>query len=336
MKAGIVTFYSANNYGAVLQCYALSETIKSLGFEVELIDLPLHAKPKDIRTFLREKVLSISFSGFRKHFLPEVTVSFSDKNVYIFGSDQIWNPQITNSNYDLFFGSWVKNNTPKISYAASFGLATWNYPSYTNLVKEQLNSFKSIGVRESSGVDICKNTFNVDSEKVLDPTLLLKDYTGIFKRRKASSSLVAYFLCKDELKVQQVRCIGEKRNLNPVILKDYKIRNKIKSVAFPSVSKWLSYLESSELVLTDSFHCMVFAILFKKNFIVIPAIPERVDRMLSLLKDLGLESRFFHNINDDRIVGTISKDIDYLEVDKKLDRLRSNSIAFLNRTIKFI
>jgi hypothetical protein len=58
--------------------------------------------------------------------------------------------------------------------------------------------------------------------------------------------------------------------------------------------------------------------------------------MLSLLKDLGLESRFFHNINDDRIVGTISKDIDYLEVDKKLDRLRSNSIAFLNRTIKFI
>ncbi len=333
MKAGIITFHSADNYGAVLQCYALTKTLRKLGCTVELIDLPLHEKSNRIRPLLRGKFISVAFAHFRKNFLPITTRRSSEQDIYVFGSDQIWNPQITKSNFDLFFGSWVNNNVPKIAYAASFGLSAWDYPLYTSAVKKQLKSFKTIGVRESTGVDICEKVFNVKCEKVLDPTLLIKDYDNIFEKRKTSDFLVCYIFDKGELKMKQIRNIGMKCNLKPVILNDFRVRHKIKSVPFPSVSKWLSYIESSEFVLTDSFHCMVFAIIFKKNFIAIPAQPERAGRMLSLLKDLGLESRFFQDINDVHISNTIFEDIDYLKVDEKLERLRSDSLVFLKNSV---
>jgi hypothetical protein len=334
MKIGIITFHSANNYGAVLQCYALSETLKDLGCVVELVDLPLHAKVTQIRPLLRNKLMSLAFCHFREKFLPKVAGNTAEQSVYVFGSDQVWNPQITKSNYALFFGSWVKASIPKIAYAASFGLSTWDYPLYTKTVKKHLESFQSIGVRESTGADICKDVFNVNCDKVLDPTLLRENYKDLFKKRKASNSMVCYIFGKDESSMEQIRNIGEKCNLKPVLLNDARIRSRIKSVVFPSVSKWLSYLESSKFILTDSFHCMVFAIIFKKNFIAIPAIPERAGRMLSLLADLGLESRFFQNIDNIHKSSIILEDIDYTKVVEKLDFLRKESLEFLNNSLR--
>lgn len=336
MTIGIITFHNANNYGAVLQCYAMSKILINEGNTVELINLPLHKKSKSIRSLLRNKLTSSAFSAFRLNNLPKSVDPSSQKEVYIFGSDQVWNPQITKSNYELYLGSWVKNNIPKIAYAASFGISKWNYPEYTSNVQTQLNTFKSIGVRETSGVQICNDVFNVECNKVLDPTMLLINYNSLFKPRKIPNSLVCYIFGKDELKIKEIEKIGEKSNLKPILLNDMRLRKNIKSVPFPSVSKWLSYLNAGDLILTDSFHCMVFAILFKKNFIAIPAIPERVDRMLSLLKDLGLESRFFYNLNDVKKSKILSENINYEKVYKILEGLRSDSLSFLKNSLSSI
>ena len=199
MNVGIVTFHSANNYGAVLQCYALASTLKSVdSVDVNIIDLPLHGKSNSWRSTLRNKILSQSFSTFRREFLPSVVGRSSKQSLYIFGSDQVWNPQITKAHTDLFFGSWVDSSIPKISYAASFGLSSWKFPEHKGLAKKLLKTYKAVGVRESSGVDICKDEFSVIAEQVIDPTLLLTDYDSVFKKRAQGKNLVCYIFGKND------------------------------------------------------------------------------------------------------------------------------------------
>ena len=334
MKIGIVTFHDANNYGAVLQCHALAQTLESFGHSVHLADLPLHNKANNFRARLRNKVLSRAFSHFRTYFLPPIAVDNTNNDAYVFGSDQVWNPQITKKNYHLYFGTWVQPQSMKIAYAASFGLSTWDFPQYNDVVKTQLETYKAIGVRESSGVEICKDTFGVQSQQVVDPTLLLTDYSHLFTKRKKINALVCYVFGKDQDKMEHIRNIGNKCNLKPVLLNDMRFRKGIKSVPFPTVATWLSYIESSEFVITDSFHCMVFSILFKKNFVAIPAIPERAGRMKSLLNELGLSSRFFNSIKDAFESEIILEDIDYVEVEEKIIKLRKDSLTFLKNALE--
>ena len=334
MKVGIVTFHEANNYGAVLQCYALAETLKTFKHDVELINLPLHEKSGNLRGRLRNNVLSRAFTEFKSNYLPEISKNNDQNEICVFGSDQVWNPQITKKHHLLYFGSWVKPEVTKISYAASFGLASWDFPEFTNEVKNQLQSFKALGVREASGVEICKNMFGVESQQVVDPTLLLTDYTHLFTKRKNTNSLVCYIFGKEESKMINIRNIGKKCGLQPVLLNDMRFRKGIKSVPFPTVDKWLSYLEASEFVITDSFHCMVFSILFKKNFIAIPAVPERAGRMVSLLDGLGLKSRFFNSIEDAPESPLLLEKIDYTIVDDKIKSLRESSLSFLKSALE--
>ncbi|MEP1870513.1 MAG: polysaccharide pyruvyl transferase family protein [Paraglaciecola sp.] len=334
MKIAIVTFHDANNYGAVLQCHALAKTLNSLGHEVELADLPLHGKASNFRAGLRAKVLASAFSHFRVNFLPKVSKSDDGIDTYVFGSDQIWNVQITKEHYHLYFGAEVSPEIMKVAYAASYGLATWDFPEYTNNVKSYLGSFKAIGVRESTAVDICKDVFDVTSQKVVDPTLLLTDYSHLFTPRKKVGSLVCYIFGKTPEKMQQIRRLGTASSLKPILLSDLRVRKGIKSVPFPTVSKWLSYIEASEFVLTDSFHCMVFSILFKKNFIAIPAVPERAGRMKSLLNDLGLESRFFNSLEEALQSNVVSENIDFDKVAERIGTLREDSLVFLKKSLE--
>jgi hypothetical protein len=334
MKISIITFHEANNYGAVLQCYALAETLKSLNHSVELADLPLHGKAISFRAEMRNKVLSRAFSHFKANYLPTVSNDNTKNDAYVFGSDQVWNPQITKANYHLYFGSWVNSEATRIAYAASFGLSTWEFPEYSQEVKKQLENFDAIGVRETSAVEICNNTFAVKSEQVVDPTLLLTDYSHLFTKRKKTNSLVCYIFGKEKDKMDNIRKIGNKCNLQPILLNDMRFRKGIKSVPFPAVAKWLSYLEASEFVITDSFHCMVFSILFKKNFIAIPAVPERAGRMLSLLDCLGLKSRFFNSIDEASESAVLIEKIDYTIVDDKIKSLRESSLSFLKSALE--
>jgi len=330
MSVGIITFHSANNYGAVLQCYALSEVLKRSGYEgVSLIDLPIRDVSRGWRSTLRAKLLDNSFSDFRRDHLPAVVDRSVKKSIYVFGSDQVWNPQITKNNTPLFFGAWADEAVPKVAYAASFGLASWEFPVFTGMAQELLDTYQAVGVRESSGVDICREEFSVEAEKVVDPTLLLTDYSPVFKRRKASESLACYIFGKNEGNLKELKVIASSRGLKPVLLNDFRWRRGVKSVPFPTVSNWLSYVESSKMVLTDSFHCMVFSIIFRKDFIAIPAIPERAGRMLSLLEDLGLESRFFSDISEVNSSGVLENPVDFDEVHHRLEALRGKSLSFL-------
>ena len=107
-----------------------------------------------------------------------------------------------------------------------------------------------------------------------------------------------------------------------------------KYFAYNKVSQWLTYLKDAELVITDSFHCTVFSLIFHKKFIVV-ANPERgTARLETLLGKVGLRERFFTNIEDVMKSGILDKEIDYNEVDKKLEVHRKYSMKFLKKALE--
>jgi len=334
MKAGIVTFHTANNYGAVLQCYALSEVLKMNGLDVGLVELPLHGRPETLRGKIRDYLSSRAFKKFRKTRLPPV-VDYIDLNgPCFFGSDQVWNLDITREYYDLYMGANTPPGLKKIAYAASFGGATWSHHSKTERCSMLLSQFYRLGIREASGVEICKTIFRVEATQVLDPTLLLTDYSQLFKKKQLKQTMACYIYVKDSDAITKLRSIAQKRSISPVLLNDFRFRPGIRSVPFPTVSEWLSRIEASNLVVTDSFHCMVFAILFQKDFIVVPAIRSRVDRMVSLLTELNLRHRFFDSLELALNSDVLEQTIDYNPVLSKLEALREKSIDFIKHSLE--
>lgn len=337
MKIGIVTFFKANNYGALLQCYALSEFLKKNNHQVYLVDADLPEKNHTLRAKLRHYFYNkIAFQNFRNAYLPAIIPSTSNFDVIVFGSDQIWNLDITKTHYAAYFGEYVSTNTVKIAYAASFGINVWIHSDKTRHVKAMLNDFSSIGVRESEGIAICKDQFNINAQQVLDPTLLIDktSYDRLYEPINRPNYIACYIFHKDSNKINLSADIAIKLNCDLCLLSDMRYRKNVHSIPYPNVSKWLSFIRSSNFVITDSFHCMVFAIIFNKDFIAIPAIPSRAGRMTSLLKKLSLEQRFFPDIDSALSSNELTTPIDYMSVNCKLEVLKLNSHDFLVSAIK--
>lgn len=337
MKIGIVTFFKANNYGALLQCYALSEFLKKNDHKVYLVKTDLPEKNQTLRAKIRHYFYNkIAFENFRNGYLPSIIQSTSELDVIVFGSDQIWNLDITKTHYASYFGDYVSTNAVKIAYAASFGINVWIHSDKTRHVKAMLNEFSSIGVRESEGIAICKDQFNVNAQQVLDPTLLIDKtlYDRLYEPIIRPNYIACYIFHKDTNKINLSADIARKLNCDLCLLSDMRYRKNVHSIPYPSVSRWLSFIRSSNFVITDSFHCMVFAIIFNKDFIAIPAIASRAGRMTSLLKKLSLEQRFFPDIDSALSSNELTKPIDYMSVNYKLEELKLNSHDFLVSAIK--
>jgi len=191
MNIGLLTFYTYNNYGALLQTYATLHTLRGLGFECDIINLRRRPKNKLISYFYNQ-ICNRNFHLFREEFLNPCTKEYytgddlselnSKYDCFLVGSDQVWRPQLTGDLALNYFLDFADEKSLKISYASSFGISTWTErPDSTSIVKDLLQRFDAISVREDSGVEICKNVFGVNATLVLDPTLLLseQDYTDL-------------------------------------------------------------------------------------------------------------------------------------------------------------
>jgi len=360
MKIALLTMTFNNNYGGLLQAYALMEYLKKLGHQPELLFVQLEDKSmksfikKYIMPFVSNKWLSIkeknmvekNMNYFIDTYINPKTAPIytendfktivSDKyDAYIIGSDQVWRPKMYRFINHAFF-DFVKNDEAvKLSYAASFGVDEWEYTdSQTKLYKEQVKKFNAISVREDSGVKLCKSYFDVKAEHVLDPTLLLKvdDYRKIINKEKESShdgKLLCYILDYSDEKKVIIDMISTKLNIKHFFVNDYK---KINDKAYPSLTLWLKGFDNAEYVITDSFHGCLFSILFNKPFIVYGNKKRGMARFKSVLKMFDLEDRLVSSIEYFK-VEMILKDIDWNKVNSKLNMYRSNSELFLRKNI---
>lgn len=347
MKISILTFSKELNNGAVLQCYALCLFLKSLGHNVSVIDIQL----RSCKSF-KSKVLDIYqwflFRKFYKKYIPfskkvkrisDLKLVNTDSDLFIVGSDQVWNPDITRRlSPEVYFFNFLPDNVKRISYAASFGTDVWKWEAIKDNIKELLHKFAYISVRERSGVDICKVSFGVDATYVCDPTILLENYDeicGMYDTSKQNNDLLYFKIIRNNRLEEDVLSFAIQKGMTAHSIRDRRKKKGFKYTPYTTVPMWLNLIRYSSFVVTDSFHATVFCILFHKQFLALPSQPDRSSRHLDLLTELGLKSRFCSRI--DRAMDALefchSTPIDYNIVDERLNSLRKHSINYLLKAI---
>lgn len=266
-----------------------------------------------------------------------------DKHNYdavIVGSDQTWRPMYS-PNIHSYYLDFLEHDTDikKFAYASSFGVDTWEYsPEETRRCAELAKLFDAISVREQSGVDLCDKYLGVKSECVLDPTLLLdkKDYlTLIGDKYKGAGGegVFTYFLDSNQEKERAAEQLAEKLNTRTYkcyanVSVSQPTSTNIEDYKMPPVEEWLASFANAEFVLTDSFHGMVFSIIFNKPFIAIGNQARGLSRFQSLLSKFDLLERLATEKDND-LSDWLTKDIDWMGVTSKLDGYKDKSNRFL-------
>lgn len=370
MRVAIITIYPHANYGGLLQAYALSLVIKRLGHNPTHIFLstkerynyktPLRILKNLWRKFVKgEKVIIFRERKYNREYpiVSQFTQTFMDKyipyvelkrytdlkcddwDVLITGSDQVWRPKYLWEKLPHFFFLFAKSwSIRRISYAASFGIDGWEFErKQEKQCKDLIKLFDYISVREESGVELCRKHFKVNAKVVLDPTLLLlkEDYERIVLDSNVSPSpgnLLCYILDENEEKQQVILEMSHKYNLNP-----FRVNSRyedpfapLEERIQPPVEKWLRGFMDAKFVVTDSFHACVFSVIFKKPFIVIGNKSRGMTRFTSLLSQIGLEDRL---ITDASSIPQNISDIDWNNVEKRLDVQKKMSIEYLNTAL---
>lgn len=364
-KIGLLNFhYSDHNYGAVLQAAALQRAVINLGFkETENINFIPPTPKKTLKNKVGDLLRALGlkakheraqvshngeFEKFRQEYIKTSNVyhssqelSKSNYSAIIVGSDQVFRPAMTQANASSYFLDFVSDNaTTKIAYAASFGVDKWEasnpYAANITHFKTLLQDFSAISVREDSGVDICKKTFNVTATQVLDPTLLIGEsfFHDMIKQNIDDYSTYKGKLVYYKLDCDQTffNCLDRLTDETGLLQENiyYGVDNTNRQSYLP-VKAWLSAIYNSDLVVTDSFHCVCLSILFRKEFICV-ANPDRgIARLSSLLEPLGLENRLYDS-SDNVDYKKLTK-IEWDKVENELEKKRIHSFSFLKTSL---
>lgn len=360
MRIGIVTQPLLANYGGILQNYALQQVLKNLGHDPITINYSrqislyrwlgstirsifFYFSPEKRRPFARlEETFTVSRKDFIQRFLNKNIKLTDDVKTYhtqlvnryklnavITGSDQVWRPCYNLSIEDMYLRFVNQNGIKKIAYAASFGTDEWEYTDeQTASCKKYAQKLDAISVRELSAVDLCSKYLSVDAVAVLDPTLLLdKDYYEKLCEdipKLTSETIAAYILDMNEEKQRILDVISEEhRSMKHVII----AKEDSDSI---SVESWLAMFRDAKYVITDSFHGIVFSIIFQKPFLCIGNSWRGMARFSSLLSRFGLEDRL---IDVNKIADFEDAPIDWQSINEVLKQEQEKSIKFLMKAL---
>lgn len=355
MKIGILTFHWGTNYGAILQAFALQEYLKRLGHDVYIINYrPRQYKKTLLNCFatpriyhwlsrIKEYIKEHKLEKFRKKYLHETILYESldelknnppQFHLYITGSDQVWNPNFTKNGegkptttYFLDFGD---DSIKRIAYAVSFGCE--DYPKEAAAIaKQYINSFHAIGVRENSGISIMKKMGYMNPVKLPDSTFLLhKNEYPFIKNTTSSVRKKAFvYILRNEFK--------EMSKLISDLGKDYQIESDNKFLGFLSVEEWVIGIMNASICVTNSFHGMVFSLIFHVPFIVVLSDNAKNgmnDRFKTLLSYLKLEHRIIYEYTFEKLNTLIEEKIEWQQVDMKFLEQRNNALSFFENTLK--
>lgn len=334
-----ITCHNVYNYGATLQAYALQTYLQSLGNEVEIIDyapryhswscwnIPenstvyklasknmfihfLYAchrwiKHKRETNLIREK----KFDEFDKKYLRLTTKHYINyeqlkqdppkADIYIAGSDQIWNPVGGTGLDPAFYLNFGEAGINRISYAASFGVSILN-EHQKDIIKNYLSGMDHISVRESTGLNILKS-LNINSGvQVLDPVFLLDKATwlqliGGTKKVVEGSYVLIYDFFQDDPNIQQLAFeFKSMTGFNIVSVNNSgKLPYADVNISDASPLEFLSLINNANVVISNSFHATAFSIILNKEFYVYPVIRHKnQSRMIDLLNQFQLSDRY--------------------------------------------
>ncbi len=355
MKIGILTFHFAHNYGAVLQAYALLSKLKEMGHDAYIINR--HPDVANISRWIYHHIAYKHVWGWlkfdrsvRKMLQPQTRLYTTQKAIrkhfsengfdaVVVGSDQVWrwNWRMSGLNYYLDFLA-DDDKMRKVAYAASFGVSEWKSSEQdTSQVKTLLEKFSAISVRETAGVEICRNVFQINAQLVLDPTLLYdssfyEEHFHLSEIHATNPKVVSIMLSQPHLSVQQMMWAKQKGMLHVDLSNTfYECRQLRNHTEFHwqhvTVKKWLEEIRSAHYVITNSFHATVFCLLFGKPFVTLNLAKGGASRIETLLGYVRLEYRLVKDLKEAEVM--IDCPIDYEKVWKRLKELRGKSLEFL-------
>lgn len=343
MKIGILTFHRANNFGAVLQCYALQKFLQKQGVDVHVIDyrqqyiesiyntLNLYAllskllHPmgffKYLQGIFKRKERNKKFKEFSAAYLNTSNRIKGNKiwgyDIILHGSDQIWNPKLTGGDYDdIYLGNYkASSNCKKIGYALSFEQKEID-KSKINYVRKSIDNFTFLSVRETALKNILVPVTRKEIDVVVDPTLLLEgqDYVPLIKKPSVNVPYVlVYAVGPSELALDTAKVVAKERDL------------KIIDVSHADITpnEFLGYIKAASFVIAVSFHGTVFSILFRKNFYTILSGQPSDVRYKELLVNTNLQDRLI-----DTIPQSIS-DVNFSSFEQDREKYVSSSKQFL-------
>ena len=358
-RIGILTFSSAYNFGAVLQCYALYQTIKNLGYDVKVIDYRPHylaSNPKKslyrkIRRFLRRLLIERRFKSNDWEQLMSLYENFERKNLrlsdtcttkeelgkvlnefdeIVVGSDQIWNSKY-NGKDEAWYGLEDGDQRKWITYAASAGNANFTKEDLDAL-KKALPRFEFLSMREEFLTNKLQPLISKEIKTVVDPSLLGNPI--IWERwkeiRPVDGSYILTYQARESQKVFDIakRLSQEEDKIVPLDFYANVEKNGLQTPIVPP-SCFISLISNSKCLVTTSFHGVAFSIILNKPFYYVKLNDGADGRAIHLLKELGLESR----IIDDKGIKDIDP-IDYNPVNSKLAELREKSMDYLKEALR--
>lgn len=347
MKVGILTLPFEANYGWAVQMWALYHTVEKLGHQPVIINRrwsPVSTGfVSNIKRFAYYNILCPRFKRFVVNEMlnqtaivrtPQATSEVTiDHDAVIVGSDQVWRIENTRmAGFDFFMDFLGERPIKRISYAASFGKDTWQgTEEETKRVNQLLKRFDAISVREDTGVTLCKDLFEVSATHVLDSTLLLdaSEYNKILCNPYERKELVTYILDASQEKTHLLTTIAKRHEIKLINLYPKSVY-----CYYKSVYTWLERIRDAKYVIVDSFHGMVFCILFSKQFAVLANAKRGLTRFTSLLGLLGLDDRLTTSFDVDIVDQILQTPIDYKIVQKKIAEARKDSMAFLKKSLE--
>lgn len=349
-NVGILTFYAARNLGEALQEYALFTFVNRHYLNAEVIKYEsnfLKNKRKiitvnnySILSFIKSIVLSflflpfnvckeIKYRKFKKKYINTSSnyykdkIEFNDYMYYLVGSDQVWNLDLTNNDKSYFL-PFINRNIKKVSYAASFGKNTFDKSK--NEIYYKLNDFNYISIREETSKKILENMLpNKKIYRNIDPVFLLnnKEWECIASRRKFKYSYVLIYSFKHVFESIE---LAKKMNKKIIYIGNIFDRSII-SLRDVGPKDFISLIINADYVITDSYHCIAFSIIFNKPFSVF-LYDDKDCRIKDLLALFDLESRIVKkaelNVNQ----------IDYIRINKQIEIEKIKSFEYFNLVFK--
>lgn len=307
MNIGILTYHFSDNFGALLQAYALRKWLVDRGHVANFIPyhprhvedggaIRLSASASALKASSKTLYLKLSsllhryfgneeqaarFAKFRIDHLgisgapfrtsEELKTITPHYDLIIVGSDQIWSPSVQYGFDPAYFLEFAKNSRARrISYAASFGKDTLSAEE-TDRLAALLPSLSSISVRELSGRAIVKAASGRDAVCVPDPTLLHEQYEELLST--SGDARRGHVFCYALRTPEIIRKVAEAASAShsAPIISPYNVHRRWREIGetvHPGPAEWLSHLANASFVVTNSFHGTVFSILFRKPFLV--------------------------------------------------------------------
>lgn len=333
LDGGIITLIDYNNYGNIMQRYALQQFLLQNGYSFVSYE---HNLP--IANDLNDGRVQFTAEFVRRHIFTQTFSKEQNLSSYIVGSDQVWRDftyEYPEEQLGFFFLNFLKKeNVKRIAYAASFGRNSLKEakitPELSAYIDPYLRKFDAVSVREKTALKIVSDAWGVDAEVVIDPTMLLSAevYSKLISRSVQKidpvDGIFTYLIGVSDENERFLEKASDfmKKALYRIDLADY-------SGPLPPMEQWLCGLRDADLAIVDSFHGAVFSIINNTDFVVLENKGSGMERMVNLLELFEVEGRIVkHGAVDDFSFEAISP-IDWVAVNKKLAKLRMQSSEWL-------